>query len=89
VYNMGGGRRSNCSMLEAIELCEQITGRKLAYDYMDGNRQGDHIWWISDASRFKSHYPDWNYRYDLKTLLAEIIDEAQNRFEQLGDANAG
>lgn len=50
VYNMGGSRRSNCSMLEAINLCEEITGKKMNYTYSEGNRIGDHIWWISDVS---------------------------------------
>jgi CDP-paratose 2-epimerase len=88
VYNIGGGRHANCSVLEAIGLCESLTGRSFNWTYSDQNRAGDHIWWISDASRFKSHYPDWNYRYDLKTLLAEIINEAQNRFERLRNAHA-
>lgn len=88
VYNFGGGRHANCSVLEAIGLCESLTGRSFNWTYSDQSRTGDHIWWISDVSKFKSHYPDWKYRYDLKALLAEIIDEAQNRFEQLGDTNA-
>ncbi|MEW6637606.1 MAG: NAD-dependent epimerase/dehydratase family protein, partial [Actinomycetota bacterium] len=57
VYNIGGGRFSNCSMLEAIKLCEEIAGRRLDWIYSESNRQGDHIWWISDVSKFRSHYP--------------------------------
>ena len=72
VYNLGGGRHSNCSMLEAIALCEQISGRKLDWTYVDDNRIGDHIWWISDVARFQSHYPAWKYRYDLPAILQEI-----------------
>jgi CDP-paratose 2-epimerase len=72
VYNMGGGRHSNCSMLEAIKLCEQISGKKLDWTYKDENRSGDHIWWISDVSKFQSHYPDWKYKYDLRATLEEI-----------------
>jgi CDP-paratose 2-epimerase len=72
VYNMGGGRHSNCSMLEAITMCEEITGKKMDYSYTEDNRIGDHIWWISDVSRFKSHYPQWDYKYDLKDILIEI-----------------
>src|SRR5690606_7038530 len=59
VYNMGGGRRSHCSMLEAISITQEITGRELRHCYDDANRIGDHIWWISDLTRFQSHYPEW------------------------------
>lgn len=72
VYNMGGSRHSNCSMLEAIELCEEISGKKLNWKYEEDNRIGDHIWWISDVRRFQEHYPEWKYRYDLKGILTEI-----------------
>jgi CDP-paratose 2-epimerase len=72
VYNIGGGRHSNCSMLEAIALSEELTGRKLDWSYLEENRLGDHIWWISDVSKFQSHYPEWHYRYDLRGILQEI-----------------
>ncbi len=72
VYNMGGSRHSNCSMLEAIELCQEISGKKLEWTYVEDNRIGDHIWWISDVRKFQSHYPDWKYRYDLRGILTEI-----------------
>ncbi len=74
VYNMGGSRFSNCSMLEAIHLCEEISGKKLEFEYVEQNRAGDHIWWISNVSKFKSHYPDWNFKYNIKTILQEIYD---------------
>lgn len=74
VYNIGGSRHSNCSMLEAIELCEEIAGKKLKYTYSDQHRKGDHIWYISDISKFKSHYPDWKYKYDLKGLMEDIYN---------------
>ncbi len=74
VYNIGGSRHSNCSMIEAIGLCEKISGKKLEWTYKEDNRIGDHIWWISDVSRFQSHYPDWKYRYDLEVTLREIHD---------------
>jgi CDP-paratose 2-epimerase len=73
VYNMGGGRHSNCSMLEAIAMCEEITGKKMNYSYTESNRIGDHIWWISDVSKFRSHYPGWNYNYNIKDILIEIF----------------
>lgn len=74
VYNAGGGRHSNCSMLEAIELCEEIVDKKLNRSYTDYNRQGDHIWWISDVSKFKSHYPEWSHTYNLKDIIVEIYN---------------
>ncbi len=72
VYNAGGSRFSNCSMLEAIQLCEEITGKKMRYQYSPINRVGDHIWYISDVSKFQQHYPEWQYQYDLKSILVKI-----------------
>ena len=72
VYNLGGSRHSNCSMLEAIAICEQISGRKLQWTYEEDNRIGDHIWYVSDVRRFQSHYPNWKYRYGLREILQEI-----------------
>jgi len=74
VYNMGGSRHSNCSMLEAIALCEEITGKKLQTKYVDENRRGDHIWWISDVARFQQHYPNWHFKYDVPAILNEIYE---------------
>jgi len=74
VYNIGGGRYSCCSMLEAISACEQISGRKLEWTYVDDNRIGDHIWWISDVGKFKRDYPGWDYKYDLGSILSQIHD---------------
>jgi CDP-paratose 2-epimerase len=72
VYNIGGGRFCNCSMLEAIALCEEISGRKLTWNYEETNRVGDHIWWISDVRKFQAHYPRWKFRYGLREILEEI-----------------
>ncbi len=72
VYNIGGSRHSNCSILEAIDLCEEISGRKLSWSYEETNRIGDHIWWISDVRKFQKHYPDWKFRYSLREILDEI-----------------
>jgi CDP-paratose 2-epimerase len=72
VYNIGGSRHSNCSMLEAIALCEEISGRKLTWSYEETNRMGDHIWWISDVGKFQKHYPTWEFRYSLREILEEI-----------------
>ena len=79
VYNAGGGRFSNCSMLEAIELCEKITGRKMNYSYSHQHRTGDHIWYISDVQKFKDHYPGWNYRYDLESTLTQMYQSIMQR----------
>ena len=75
VYNIGGGRTSNCSMLEAIALCEEITGRELEWELSDQNRVGDHRWWISDLEPFRRDYPDWEVRYDVRGVLDEIHDQ--------------
>ena len=72
VYNIGGGRHSNCSMLEAIQICEEFSGRKLSWSYVEDNRVGDHIWYVSDVRRFQSQYPNWKYQYGLREILKEI-----------------
>jgi CDP-paratose 2-epimerase len=72
VYNIGGGRASNCSMLEAIELCESIAGRELRWELSDQNRVGDHRWWISDLEPFRRDYPSWDITYDVAAVLEEI-----------------
>lgn len=72
VYNMGGSRHSNASMLEAINKIEKILGKKAKIEYRKENRKGDHIWYISDVSKFKSHYPKWDYEYNLDQILEEI-----------------
>ncbi len=76
VYNMGGSRHSHCSMLEAIAIGEELADKKLEYTYTENNRSGDHIWYVSDVKKFKSHYPDWEYKYSLRNILEEI-HEAQ------------
>ncbi|MBV9008564.1 MAG: NAD-dependent epimerase/dehydratase family protein [Verrucomicrobia bacterium] len=72
IYNIGGGRFCNCSMLEAIDLSEEISGCKLNWKYEETNRIGDHIWWISDVRKFQSHFPQWKFRYGLRQILEEI-----------------
>jgi CDP-paratose 2-epimerase len=79
VYNAGGGRHSNCSMLEAIQMSEKITGKKMNYSYSETNRIGDHIWWISDLTKFKAHYPNWDYKYDINDILTQIHDSMAER----------
>ncbi len=72
VYNIGGSRFANVSMLEAIEACERITGKKMNVEYNEANRRGDHIWWISDVKKFRSHYPEWDYKFGIEETLNEI-----------------
>jgi CDP-paratose 2-epimerase len=74
VYNLGGGRASNVSMLEAIELCEEIAGTRLDYELGDTPRQGDHHWWISDTSGFEGDYPGWRVTVGIRDVLREIHD---------------
>jgi CDP-paratose 2-epimerase len=80
VYNMGGGMRSNCSMLEAIAMCEQIAGRPLSWEYHENNRVGDHIWWVSDLSKFQNHFPNWEVQYAVPQILQEIHDQNVERW---------
>lgn len=82
VYNAGGGRHANCSMLEAIKVCEQISGNTMNYTYSDTNRVGDHIWYISNLNKFKEHYPGWNWSYDLDQTLVQIHDSMVARLGQ-------
>jgi CDP-paratose 2-epimerase len=82
VYNIGGGRQSNCSVLEAIALCEQITGRTLDWTLSDTHRVGDHRWWISDLDPFARDYPGWRVTRDVEAILREI--HAQNADSWIG-----
>jgi CDP-paratose 2-epimerase len=73
-YNIGGGRHSNCSVLEAIQKIEQLTQRAFHYQVLEQARSGDHIWWISDVRKFQTDYPNWSYRYNIDSILKEIVD---------------
>jgi CDP-paratose 2-epimerase len=79
VYNIGGGRYCNCSMLEAIDKCQDLAGRELQSSYSETNRAGDHIWWISDIRRCQAHYPGWSMRYDIDGMLREIFEAVSYR----------
>jgi CDP-paratose 2-epimerase len=74
VYNIGGGRDSNCSMLEAIELCEQVSGKTLDWSLAEAPRIGDHRWWISDLAPFRADYPGWRLEFGVEEILREIYD---------------
>ena len=82
VYNIGGGRFSNASVLEAIALARRSSGEELDWTYADANRVGDHIWWIGDNGRFESHYPDWKLEYDVRRILEEISDANAERWQR-------
>jgi CDP-paratose 2-epimerase len=74
VYNMGGSRFSNCSVLEAINMIEEISGKQVKYVLEEKNRIGDHIWYISSVDKFKKDYPDWKYTYDIRKMIEEIYE---------------
>ena len=80
VYNIGGGRRSNCSMLEAIDFAQELTGREMQVSYNPQNRTGDHKWWISDTRRFRTAYPAWKQRYDVPAIMADIHAQLAARY---------
>lgn len=79
VYNMGGGRANACSIIEAFDMVRQLTGKSMAFEYVDKNREGDHICYISDLSLFRSHYPDWRITRSLEDILVEIAGSWRSR----------
>src|SRR5262245_36691452 len=85
VYNIGGSRHADCSVMEAIAACERLTGRAMNWSYSEQNRTGDHIWWISDVRRFQNDYPQWRYRYNIEAIIAELIDARSWRQISMGD----
>ena len=80
VYNIGGGRYSNCSVLEAITMAQEIAGREMSWSYTDQNRIGDHIWWIGDNGRFERNYPEWRLEYNVELILKEIHESNLRRW---------
>ncbi len=76
-YNLGGSRYSNISVMEAVEKIEKITGKQAKIKYNPTNRIGDHIWYISDVSKFKKDYPNWDYTYSSDKILEELCAFAQ------------
>ena len=87
VYNIGGGRFANCSVIEAARMAERLTGRPMNSAYKDENRIGDHIWWISDVRRFQNHYPAWRLTRDIPSIVAEIYDAFAARHKQSAAAS--
>ncbi len=82
VYNLGGGRENSVSMLEAISKVEQMSGKKLDWKYVDQNRVGDHICYISNLAKFKSHFPNWRITISLDEILRQIIASQSARTEE-------
>ena len=80
IYNVGGGRENNCSMREAISICEEICESSLNATYSEQNRIGDHQWWISSNARFQSHFPEWKQQYTLRQIAQEIHDANVERW---------
>jgi CDP-paratose 2-epimerase len=79
MYNIGGGRKNSCSVIEAISIIENISKIKMLKKYNKKNRVGDHIWYISSNSKFKKDYKSWDVKYSLKNILKNIITEIKNR----------
>ena len=77
VYNLGGGRANSISMLEAIELAGDVTGKKLDYEYLEENRKGDHICYISDLRKIKNHFPSWDITVSLEDIFKQIASVAK------------
>src|SRR5262249_30733636 len=84
VYNLGGGRENSISMLEAIAKIEQVSGKKLTWNYVEQNRIGDHICYISNLSKFRSHYPNWSITIGLDEIVEQIIRSQSERFSAVG-----
>jgi CDP-paratose 2-epimerase len=79
VYNIGGSRHSNCSVLEAIERIEGLNGKPLRFELSEQARSGDHMWWISDVGKFQRDYPEWSYQYDLNRILREMVEATREK----------
>ncbi|MGW0884300.1 NAD-dependent epimerase/dehydratase family protein [Streptomyces sp. NPDC002671] len=80
VYNLGGGRHANASVLEAVALAERISGNAMTVEYTETNRIGDHIWWIGSNARFEEHYPQWRLTYDIPLIMNEIHEANVDRW---------
>jgi len=79
VYNIGGSRHSNCSVMEAIQIVHDFAGKEFKYEITNSARIGDHIWWISDVRKFQNHYPEWNFKYGIREIIKEIVDVLKER----------
>ena len=75
VYNIGGGRFSNCSIIEALNTVERLAKVKIKRVLLKKNRVGDHIWYVSNMNKFKRHYPKWKQKYSTEKIIKELISE--------------
>jgi CDP-paratose 2-epimerase len=83
-YNIGGGRSSHCSVLEAIHMSQEISGRQMDWNYSPTNRVGDHIWWVSSTHQFELDYPNWDVEYDVRRILTHIYEVNLGRWTDAG-----
>jgi CDP-paratose 2-epimerase len=79
IYNLGGGRENSCSIMEAFAASEKLTGKKMQWEYVDKNREGDHICYISDLRKMKEHYPGWKITKSLADIFSEIVEAWKKR----------
>ena len=79
IYNIGGGRYSNCSIIEALDLVEKFAKIKIKRNIIKKNRTGDHIWYISNLNKFKKDYPNWKQKYNTSEIIKELIT-AENKY---------
>ena len=79
VYNLGGGKENTCSVIEAFTITEEFSGIKQSFEYIDKNREGDHICYYSDLTKMKAHYPQWDITINLNDTIKEIVESWKNR----------
>jgi CDP-paratose 2-epimerase len=82
VYNIGGGKYCNVSVLEAFSIAERVTGKKADFNVIDTNRIGDHIWYVSDIGKFMRHYPDFSIRHSAEDIISQIAEELDRRLSK-------
>ena len=80
VFNLGGGRGTDVSVLEALSIAEGITGKTAKVEHV-GERRGDHRWWVTDTTKLRHAYPDWGLTYDVADILQEIHDVNVGRWK--------
>ena len=79
VYNLGGGKNNTCSILEAFAIAEKFSGKQQVYEYVDKNREGDHICYYSDLRKMKSHYPGWDVTISVEETMRQIVENWKSR----------
>ena len=79
VYNIGGGAKNSCSILEVFSICEEYSGKKQTYEYSDANRIGDHICYYSNLSKIYSHFPEFKLHYSLPKIIQQIVDSQSSQ----------